>query len=68
MAFKSSALFLTPTLTPRKRFSMRLFLRKTCGVVDEIYSFLSGSIRETSAMYCSMRAALSRCMRSDTWP
>ena len=67
MAFKSSALFLTPTLTLQIRFSGTHFLRETRCVGDEIYSFLSGSIRETSAMYCSMRAALSRCMRSDTW-
>ena len=68
MAFKSSALFLTPTLTLQIWFFGTFFLRKTRCVGDEIYSFLSGSIRETSAMYCSMRAALSRCMRSDTWP
>ena len=68
MAFKSSALFLTPTLTLQIRFSETHFLRKTHCVGDEIYSVLSLSMRETSAMYCSMRAALSRCMRSDTWP
>ena len=68
MAFESSALFLTPTLTLQIRFFGTCFLRKTCGVRAVDYSVFSLSIRETSAMYCSMRAALSRCMRSDTWP
>ena len=57
-----------PNPDPTRCLSVTHFLWKTCGVEAEIYSFLLGSIRETSAMYCSMRAALSRCMRSDTWP